>query len=498
MGNVLSTNVSSINAQRNLTNVNGLLSQTFQRLSSGLRINSAKDDAAGLQISNGLTSQINGLTVATRNSNDGISLAQVAEGALQETTNILQRMRELAIQSANGSNGSAERAALHAEVVQLQAEINRIANTTRFGSQTVLDGSFGTRSFQVGAQAFETIEVSLGNFTPASLGADRVESSGTIFRAIDTGADLAGSVNGYTGDTVNINGPDGVASGLVLGANASARTLAGQINSVASSTGVTAKARTVARLSSFDNTGITSMTLYGANSTGQAISVNITNTSDLSDLADAINTVSSSTGIKAISNGSTLDLVSEEGEDIVIENFNDGTGVGTLTLEKLNFEGQSFAAPVTATLTSQAVTDSGRVIGELRMSGAAAFTVTTGDAELFAVNGSNASSLTAVSTINISTPVGAQAALSIVDAAITSIDAARAELGAVQNRLSSTISNLQNIVENVSAARSRIRDTDYAVETANLSKSQVLQQAGLTVLSQANASSQSVLALLQG
>ncbi|MDQ7049998.1 MAG: hypothetical protein Q9M92_10845 [Enterobacterales bacterium] len=152
MGNVLSTNVSSLNAQRNLLNVNTALGTTFQRLSSGLRINSARDDAAGLQISNSLTSQINGLTVAARNANDGISLAQVAEGALQETTNILQRIRDLSIQSANGSNGSSERAALQAEVAQLQSEINRIADTTSFGGRALLDGTFGTSSFQVGSR----------------------------------------------------------------------------------------------------------------------------------------------------------------------------------------------------------------------------------------------------------------------------------------------------------------------------------------------------------
>jgi flagellin len=498
MGSVLSTNVSSINAQRNLSKVNGSLSQTFQRLSSGLRINSAKDDAAGLQISNGLTSQINGLTVATRNSNDGISLAQVAEGALQESTNILQRIRELSIQSANGSNGSAERAALQAEVVQLQSELNRIAGTTRFGSQTVLDGSFGTRSFQVGAQAFETIEVSLGNFKATSLGANRIESAGTIFAAIDTGANLAGAVNAYSGDTVTINGPDGVSTGLALSANASARTLEGEINAVSAATGVSAESRTVSRLSGFDNTGITTMTLYGANTTGQAISVNITNLADLSDLAEAVNAVSSTTGIKAISNGATIDFINEEGEDIVIENLDDGSNTGVVAWEKLNFEGQSFGTPVTANLSSQQATDSGRVIGELRIEARNAFTIATGDAELFTANGANASSLTAVSTIDISTSIGSQASLSIVDAAITAIDSERAQLGAVQNRLSSTISNLQNIVENVSAARSRVRDTDYAVETANLAKNQVLQQAGLSVLSQANASSQSVLTLLQG
>lgn len=498
MGNVLNTNVASINAQRNLLDVNEGLRTTFQRLSSGLRINSAKDDAAGLQISNGLTSQINGLTVANRNANDGISLAQVAEGALQESTNILQRIRELAIQSANGSNGSAERAALQAEVSQLQSELNRIADTTRFGSQTVLDGSFGTRSFQVGAESFETIEVSLGNFAANALGANRVESSGTVFGAVTNGADATGAANGYSGDTITINGPDGVATGVTLSANASAQTLKGEINSVSGQTGVTAEARSVARLSGFDNTGITSFNIYGANTTGQAISVNITNTSNLDDLADTINASTSSTGIKAISNGSTIDLISETGDDIVVENFDDGTGTGAIVMEKLDFEGQAFSPAVNNTLTSQSATDSGRVIGELRVEARSAFTVNTTDGELFATNGANASSLTAVSTIDISSDVGAQAALSIVDASIKAIDSERASLGAVQNRLSSTISNLQNIVENVSAARSRIRDTDYAQETANLAKSQVLQQAGLSVLSQANASSQSILSLLQG
>ena len=163
MGNVISTNVASINAQRNLLGTTNSLQTNFQRLSSGLRINSAKDDAAGLQISNSLTSQINGLTVAARNANDGISLAQTAEGALQETTNILQRIRDLSIQSANGTNSASERSALQQEVSQLQQELNRIAETTRFGGRKLLDGTFGTSNMQVGAKANETIQVTIKN-----------------------------------------------------------------------------------------------------------------------------------------------------------------------------------------------------------------------------------------------------------------------------------------------------------------------------------------------
>jgi len=228
MGNVLSTNVSSINAQRNLLTVNGKLSQTFQRLSSGLRINSAKDDAAGLQISNGLTSQVNGLTVASRNANDGISLAQVAEGALQETTNILQRIRDLAIQSANGSNGPSERAALNAEVQQLVLEVDRIANTTRFGSRNILTGTLTGSQFQVGAQAFETINLSINSARADDLGINNLAFAGFATNRVSTVNATPTSAMVADNLTYTVNG---VASTVAVAVGDSAQQIADKINS---------------------------------------------------------------------------------------------------------------------------------------------------------------------------------------------------------------------------------------------------------------------------
>jgi len=488
MGNVIQTNVSSLGAQRSLTNTNNDLATTFQRLSTGLRINSARDDAAGLQISNSLTSQINGLNVAVRNANDGISLAQTAEGALQESTNILQRMRDLAIQSANGSNSGTARAALQQEVSQLQAELNRIADTTSFGGRALLDGSFGTESFQVGAQANETINVSIGNARATSLGSNRIDVGGADVSTVLAAATTAGA-NAVAAETgITVSGPLG-SDTFDVGAGDSAGTIAGLINATTGNTGVSADARTAISLSGLTATGTISFDLSGTAGTAVSISVNVTNTADLSDLAAAINAQTATTGIVATDNGASMNLVSESGDDIVIETFLGSNA----TVTSLDYDGTATAD--TAALVSGGA-DSTRAIGEVRVTSSNAFTVTNASDNVFSA-ATVASSLTAVSTVDVGTQVGAQSAIDVIDAAISGIDTTRAGLGAVQNRLNSTISNLGSIVENVSAARSRIRDTDFAVETANLAKNQVLQQAGLSVLAQANASSQSVLSLLQ-
>ncbi|MCW9016547.1 MAG: hypothetical protein OQJ89_06270, partial [Kangiellaceae bacterium] len=240
MGNVIQTNVSSIGAQRSLTRTNNDLATTFQRLSTGLRINSARDDAAGLQISNSLTSQINGLGVAVRNANDGISLAQTAEGALQETTNILQRMRDLSIQSANGTNSQSQRDALQAEISQLQLEINRIADTTSFGSRNLLDGTFGVTQLQVGAQANQTIGVTINSATGANLGNQVFNSEGTVAGGLVSGA----AVNGMNALTVfQISESGGNTTGnITTSANDTSAAIATAINTgtTAANVGVTA------------------------------------------------------------------------------------------------------------------------------------------------------------------------------------------------------------------------------------------------------------------
>lgn len=491
MGNVIQTNVSSLVAQRSLNSTNNNLQTTFQRLSTGLRINSAKDDAAGLQISNSLTSQINGLNQAQRNANDGISLAQTAEGALQESTNILQRIRDLSIQSANGSNGATERAALQQEVSQLQAELNRIADTTSFGNRTLLDGSFGSSAFQVGANANETINVNLRSARADDIGVYSRELDGNANTGF--GAVTAAAAATTAGNLV-IDGSEGSATVAITDDSAAAN--ANLINDETPNTGVSADARTGVRLSALSATGAVSFTLQGTGSSTVSISTTITDTNDLSGLAEKINDNSGTTGITAVSNGSTLDLTNEAGDDIVITAFNVGADGGgeTLTATALSYDG------TVSTETDNLIDgtdDASYTRGTIRLTSAEAFSTTAANTTIDDTAAITASSFDDVASVDISSATGAQSAIEVVDAAISRIDSNRATLGAIQNRLQSTISNLGSIVENVSAARSRIRDTDFAQETANLAKNQVLQQAGLSVLAQANASSQSVLSLLQ-
>ncbi|WP_312224738.1 flagellin [Stutzerimonas nitrititolerans] len=399
MALTVNTNVASLNTQRNLSNSANALSTTMQRLSTGSRINSAKDDAAGLQISNRLGSQVSGLNVAVKNSNDGISMAQTAEGALQQSTNILQRMRDLSLQAANGSNSDTERTALNDEVTQLKKELDRISNTTTFGGRQLLNGDFGTASFQVGAAANEIISVSIGEMSSKSLDATHYESS--IAASSATGGDAA------------------------TGAAASGAVTVG-FSVAGKSYSVDAK--------------------YAKGDTNVQIN---------QKLAAAINDTNSGVGAFVNEDSGAITIVAKEGDA--------GESAFELTsMTQVSGATGAFSAGATAVATT-------------------ASTATT----------------TTISKIDLSTAKGAQIAVQAIDEAIKSIDSQRAELGAVQNRFENTIANLQNIGENVSAARGRIQDTDYAAETAALSKNQILQQAGTAILAQANQLPQAVLSLLQ-
>ncbi|TXI29898.1 MAG: flagellin [Aquipseudomonas alcaligenes] len=496
MALTVNTNVASLNTQRNLNGSSKALDVSMQRLSTGFRINSAKDDAAGLQISNRLTSQVSGLNVAVRNANDGISLAQTAEGALQQSTNILQRMRDLSLQSANGSNGASERGALQKEVTQLQQELTRIADTTTFGGRKILDGSFGTSAFQVGANANETINVTMKSASANDLGRNRADLDGDLNTGL--GSVTAPAADDVAATTLAISGPLGSATvpNTVITAGASAKTIASGINALTADTGVTADARTGVRLSGLSATGAVSFTLKGANSSPVTISTTITDLNDLSALAEKINAESGNTGIQAISNGSTVDLFSEAGDDIEFASFDVGadTGGETLTLTSLKYDG---------TLSSETdnlvdgTDDAAQVKGRVRMTSDGGFSYTAGSNTIAAVTTQTASTFDDVASIDISSQAGAQDALTVIDAALSQIDNQRADLGAVQNRFDNTIANLQNISENAAAARSRIKDTDYAAETSELTKNQILQQAGTAILAQANQLPQAVLSLLQ-
>ncbi len=498
MALTVNTNVASLNTQRNLSNSSNALSTSLQRLSTGSRINSAKDDAAGLQISNRLTSQINGLNVAVRNANDGISLAQTAEGALQQSTNILQRMRDLSLQSANGSNSSAERQALNQEVSQLKEELNRIADTTTFGGQKLLNGDFGTQQFQVGANANETIGVSLNAASANKIGANRVDMAGTGLGAVGAGPTAPVSTIGGTAATLNIIGPSGSATTANIPAG-SAAAAASAINLVSGKTGVSADARTGVELSGLSAAGTVTFSLTGDTAGGAAsISAVVSNPADLRDLASAINAQSSKTGISATltSNNSKIELISEKGDDIVFGGFGSSSTGLTLDLKEIDYDGK---VTTTTDQLTQAADVAARVTGNIRLESSGAFQIQGAGADVagLASTTSVASTLQTVSNVDISSQSGAQSAISVIDAAIAGIDKNRAALGATQNRFENTIANLQNISENVSAARGRIQDTDFAAETANLSKNQVLQQAGTAILAQANQLPQAVLSLLR-
>jgi flagellin len=433
-----------------------------------MRINSAKDDAAGLQISNRLTSQINGLAVAQRNANDGISMAQTAEGSMQESTSILQRMRELALQSANGSNSADDRASLQEEVSALQTELTRISSTTTFGGQQLLDGTFGTKKFQIGSNANETISVSLASTASTDMGNNTISGASAGYGV--EGATTLGA--GFTANvaadaTFAIQGPTGNAT---IGIAAAASTTA-QVSAInGANTGVTAEAvlnTTISSLSSADdgtlNIGSDSFDLSTYNGDMKKLA---------SDIAKAGYDAAYNEGTSAID----LSAKGVDGAEIV------GSTAGTVQLGSLAFAANN------------------SVSSQLKLSSSEDFTVTgaTVDDILNVTAAGGASTLNQVAQIDISgtSASGAQDAIEVIDAALGQIDSQRASLGAIQNRFSHTISNLANIEENVSASRSRIQDTDFATETAKMTKNQILQQAGTSILAQANQLPQSALSLI--
>jgi flagellin len=517
MGLTVNSNPSSINAQNKLSGATSGLNTSMQRLASGLRINSAKDDAAGLQISNRLTSQINGLNVAVRNANDGISMAQTAEGALQESTNILQRMRDLSVQASNATNTTVDRKAIQEEVVQLKSELNRIADTTTFGGQKLLDGSFGTQQFQVGADANQTIGLAINSSQTDDLGSYRSDLNAGTSMGVEsaTAAGLAAAVTALDGtvagtETLQIDGVN--SSTVAFTAGDSAADMASKINAEFNTTGVKADARTVAVLEglSGDADAGDGISFKLTNGTDEEI-ISITSTGVASDdmlmITNKINEVAATTGIGAkydplgnqAGNGPGIVLTSEAGDNIFVGDFTDDDASGTaaqatITLTAGLYDGSLPAAG--ETLTSGGTNSSG-VRGSIQLDSTLSFS-TTGTAAISA-NGGTAASLSVEKSINdvdLTTATGAQSAISIIDGALAKIDRNRSTLGAVQNRLSSTVNNLSSIVENSSAARSRIRDTDFTQETAELTKNQILQQAGTSILAQANQLPQAALSLL--
>ena len=496
MPQFINTNTLSLNAQRNLNSSQNALATSLQRLSSGLRINSAADDAAGLGIADRMTSQIRGLNQAVRNANDGISLAQTAEGALQESSNILQRMRELSIQSANDSNSAADRNNLQKEVSQLQQELNRISETTQFNGKQLLDGNFIAQKFQVGSNANETIAVSIGNASSTAMGAYTFTTNGSATTAVTANATPGTST--VTGADLTVSGASGTAT-VAVTAGDSAKTVAAAVNAASASTGVEATAVTKLKIQSLTTAGLTSFNLTGAGGTAVAVSATVGSTTDLTSLNDAINAQAGTTGITAelSADRASITLTSSAGDDVLIDTALGAATAGSVfAVQGLNSDGSTAGAAATLIEGSN---DSTRVGGDVTFTSSDSFSVTptAANAGLVTGTGANSGALSNVSSINIGTQSGANDAIAVLDGALQFITNQRGDLGAIQNRMQSTISNLQNISENVSAARSRIQDADFAMETAQLSRNQILQQAGMAMLSQANSTPQNVLSLLR-
>ena len=502
MSMVLNTNTASLVAQAAQAKTNKAMDTAMERLSTGQRINSASDDAAGLAISTRMGANISGMNQAIRNALDAQSLIDTAEGAQTETMNLMQRMRELAVQSANDTNSQSDREALNDEIVQLRTEIDRIASTTTWAGQKLLDGTFVGKSFQIGSFAGETLRIDQDAMTSAALGEYQYSTTGMASAAHATGSNTMATTD------ITVLGKDGSAE-ATTSAGDSAKALAAAVNTDTASTGVKAIAHTALEFSYGAATAPATTTTFTLNGGGTASSIvaSVTDVTDLTALLTAINSKSGTTGVTAEFNGndkSKLILRESDGDNIVITNFtsqDSGSNHLTATIkEQSNYEGTSFTTGVT--LTSGG-TDSTHYTGVAKFTSTQSFSLsaTAGSATTAYFGDTDtakASSLSKVSTIDISTRAGAEAALSVLDTAMEMVADSRGVLGAVSNRIDSTVSNLTNIVTNTEASRSRIQDADFAAETSNLTKAQILSQAATAMLAQANASKQSVLSLLQG
>jgi flagellin len=507
MAQVINSNIQSLNSQRNLSSSQANLSTSLQRLSSGLRINSAKDDAAGLAISERFTSQIRGNQQAARNANDGISLAQTAEGGLSTAGDLLQRVRELAVQSANGTNSDSDRKSIQNEVSALSQELDRVANTTQFNGQNVLDGSLTSAQFQVGANSNQTINVGVQSAKASDIGNNTLTGSygdGKISTSTATTA------NNVDDQTLKFTSGTGAVTNVDVKAGDSAKKIAANVNALSGTTGVNASAKTTATLAGL-TTGVDGSVQFqlrgqnslanDPNSTAVTISAKIKG-NDLSAVAQAINAQSGTTGVSASIklNATTQQkevvLSESNGNDISITNINGGAD-DRLAAATLSGAEKPATNPDTAATAPAAIgTGSATVGGHLDFSSDNGFSLSSDKATI--VTAAKGSDLQSVSKIDVSTVEGSNAALKTIDSALNQINSNRAALGAIQNRFASTISNLNTTTENLSASRSRIQDTDFAQETANLTRGQILQQAGTAMLAQANSLPNGVLSLLRG
>ena len=508
MASIINTNINSITAQRNLSMTQSSLATSMQRLSSGLRINSAKDDAAGLSIAERFTTQIRGLNQASRNANDGISLAQTAEGALAEITSNLQRIRELAVQSGNSTNSSADRNALDQEVQQRLAEIDRVGSQTSFNGQKILDGSFGNATFQVGANVGETISIGLSTSSRANA-IGQVASAASTLEVTSTALSGSGTIQVGT-DVAKTIGASvaGTGAGQTVG---SAYAKAQAINA-ASVPGLTATATNNVAFAIANVVGTTPATdTYSLTINGEAIFTTQSLATGLSsqEIVNKINVSSTTTGVSAALEGGVMRLSAADGRDINIgQTLTAGTGgiaAGTATpatASRVAFTAGTIDTVANAALVTAGVTGSASSIngGSVKLSATEKIAI-TGDATALGFSASTAFDIlkdtTTISSASVKTVAGANDAITRTDSALSSISSLRSTFGAIQNRFDSVIATLSTTSENLSASRSRVQDADFAQETANLSRAQILQQAGTAMVAQANQLPQGVLALLR-
>ena len=493
MAMVINTNISSLNAQRQLAGSANKLGTAMERLSSGLRINSAKDDAAGLAISSRMTTQITGLNVAQRNANDGISLAQTAEGALSTIGNNLQRIRELAVQSRNATNSSEDRAALQKEVEQLKSEITRVAETTSFNGTKLLDGSFTNKSFQVGANQGERIDVSsivdateLGTWNKvdrpavaysAAMGGTYADGDGDVAIAALALGDAAGQSGGeIAAFKINIGGTEiDVAAISASAGRTVAQAQAAVADAIVAAVGTQIPGVTVAKNAGNDGVEFT-------NTTGQALAFTSTNSSltNTGGITAAQKHVELTSGALTI-NGKAINVAAAVSDEERSKQI-------AAKVNEVFADGSVKASVVGGALRLESAKDI-----EIDAAPATGAGFTTGD-KFEVVKGTEQKGIDSVS---VATLEGADDTIAAMDAALKSVNSARADLGAIQNRFESVVSNLATTSENLTASRSRILDADFAVETANLSSAQVLQQAGTAMVAQANQLPQNVLSLLR-
>ncbi len=517
MSLVLNTNIASLNAQNNLSTSQASLATSLQRLSSGLRINSASDDAAGLAISQQFTTQINGTNQAVRNANDAVSEAQTTAGALNTIVNNLQSIRTLAVEAANGSNSASDRSALNNQVQQQIAEISQIAQQTTFNGLNVLNGTSGTTVYQVGANVGDTISVSLGQgvaanqigqystLTGAAVTTAELTSTSSVTLSNGTSTVTVGPSASYAGATSFQDGTSAYAKAAAVNAAG----LQGLTATAATSVGDTAAFATIVGATAGTNTSNTfAATTYGLTINGTVIygTNNAVNTSlSGAQVAAQINLFTGSTGVTATigdgTNGTTsgaLILSNTDGSNITaVQTYAAGAaGTGGATAG-------TAASGGTGTTAAVATTGAGTTsYGKVTLTDANPVTIsdqgTGGGSAALGFTTGNATTLGTASLANqnVLTVAGANSTITSVDSALATVSAFQSQLGAIQNRFTAAVSNLTSTAQNLTQSRSTIQDADFAAETANLTQSQVLEQAGISVLAQANQQPQLILKLL--